>query len=259
MPTDDVLKTQRATARLIKQAQEERSGLGAPVRRSFVEREEGSAQATPLAEVLSHRSGNRRGGGGRGGGTRLTLELSLLWVLAKHPHETNRPLRFWAELLGLPDPQGVGADRVRNAMRGLEERGLLVISSAEIPGYPSIVRLRNEVTKGPYGIPPGKGDPYLRVPEAFWTRGLVSELSGPGVAMYLVVLAMHGPDTESVWFRAESFRSRFGLAESTRKAGLKDLVENFVLDAESQPIGSAGGRTWRRNVYTLAPQYRRPA
>lgn len=258
MTSDDVRRVQREAARSIKQAQEERSGLGAPVRRSFVERAEGGAQATPLAEVLSHRSGNRRGGGGRGGGTRLALELSLLWVLAKRPHETERPLRFWAELLGLPDPQVAGADRIRSAMRGLEERGLLAISSAETPGYPSTVRLKNEVTKGPYGIPTGKGDPYLRVPEAFWTRGLVSELSGPGVAMYLVVLAVHGPETESVWFRAESFRSRFGLAESTRKAGLKDLVDNSVLEVSSEPIGSSGGRTWRRNVYALAPQYRRP-
>ncbi|PCC17184.1 hypothetical protein CIK62_10660 [Brevibacterium aurantiacum] len=55
-----------------------------------------------------------------------------------------------------------------------------------------------------------------------------------------------------IWFSPPQFKEKFGLGESTRKTGLRELVERGVLVMEKMPVDSGGGsgnRTFMRNVY----------
>jgi hypothetical protein len=66
-------------------------------------RHRGGVDPDSAAERMRWR-GARPVGGGRRGRTRLALHLSLLWALAGGKHESVRPTRNWAELIGLEVP-----------------------------------------------------------------------------------------------------------------------------------------------------------
>lgn len=233
---------------------------GAPLRRSFAQTDSGS---TPLSEIMSGRSA-RKGGGGRGGKTRLAVLLSLIWVLAAPPHTSNRPARFWAELIGLDDPEGKGARSVSESLAELEKRGFIKLEQIT-PGYPPQISLLNESLDGKkYTIPgnakEGPREAYFRVPNFLWRSGEIKHLSGPALAMYIVVLSVYRTDQEEyrAWFSSTTFKQKFGLGESTRKSGLRELVEMGVLQAFDESLDSAGetgARRFRRRTYELSPKY----
>lgn len=238
-----------------------RRGEGAPLRRGFVT---SGADLPPLAQIMSGRSAGR-GGGGRGGKTRLALLLSLIWVLASKPHSSNRPARFWAELIGLEDPESKGARAVRASLAELEKRGFVVVEPGE-EGHPPTVRLLTEDMSGkPYTIPgspeAGGHEAYIRVPEILWTGGGIERLSGPALAMYLVVLTLYrsSDDERRMWISPASFKERYGLGESTRKTGLRELVEAGVLLDFSESVdafGETGNRTYQRKTYLLNDEFK---
>ncbi|MFE4230131.1 hypothetical protein ACFRJ8_19835 [Arthrobacter sp. NPDC056886] len=234
---------------------------GAPVRRSFVQSANGS---TPLSQIMSGRSA-RKGGGGRGGKTRVAVLISLLWVLAAAPHASNRPARFWAELIGLDDPGTAGARTVSSSLTELEKRGFITLDHS-VAGSPPTVQLLSENANGAgYTLPgaaakKGHVDPYFRVPEYLWTGGAIGTLSGPGLAMYLVVLSVHRNDIEDhrIWFAPATFKSRFGLGDSTKKTGLRELVDAGILTDYIEPLdqaGETGNRTYSRKTYRLDSKY----
>jgi hypothetical protein len=108
--------------------------------------------------------------------------------------------------------------------------------------------------------PPYEIEPYISVPRTFWTTGLAGRLSGAGVAMYLVSLAMTRHDDPEYWLSGAFFDERFGISRSTRKRGLAELAENGVIEARS--VGTVDISTFRivrRNIYTVANQYLQPA
>lgn len=234
-----------------------RRGLGAPVRRTFVMATQGRS---PLVDLISGGDAPR-GGGGRGGRTRLVLELTLLWVLAGQNHASNRPARVWAELTGVKDPSRNGARVIRDALAGLASRNLVQITPPAEPGHAPTITLRHESGDGTaYSIPSGGQDDYFRVPETLWTNGIVHDISGPGLAVYLTMLSVHRSDDPErlMWFTPATYRGLFGLSESTRKAGLRNLIDNDVLWKQRQSIDSSGGRdgqTRSRNVYKFNPQF----
>jgi hypothetical protein len=206
----------------------------------------------------------RAGGGGRGGKTRAAVLLSLLWVLAAAPHVSNRPARFWGELIGLEDPDAAGARAVLSSLSELEKRGFIGLEYSE-PGLPPTLQLLKENgSKEVYTVPGaakgGAAEPYFRVPDYLWTSGAIRTLSGPALAMYLVVLSVHRSDIEDyrVWFSPSTFKQRFGLGDSTRKTGLRELVEAGILmdfDESLDSAGETGNRTYRRKTYRLDTKF----
>ncbi|WP_239338061.1 hypothetical protein [Frankia sp. CiP3] len=243
-----------------------RREAGAPVRNYFVA-DDREGVKPPLAHLLSASS---TGGGGRGGQLRLKIYLSLLWVCAAPPYAAIRPARAWAGLLGLDDPEGHGARRVQEAMRDLQNRRM--VSIHDRGGHASAVTPLIELGTGkPYMSPSEtysrlnkmKGlsaeqlaeHRYFRVPSTLWTSGLISRLTGPGLAMLLVLRCeQQGKDGDPVWFSPERALTRFGLAESTRRQGLEQLRKEGIVTTVTRKLSESGDFIdvyRRRKVHTL--------
>ncbi|MCU1416114.1 MAG: hypothetical protein JWP32_288 [Schumannella sp.] len=241
--------------------QQNRFGRGAPLRDDFFvsARQEGTHH--PLASLMNARSGS---GGGRGGKTRVLLYLSLLWVAGGGDHTTSRPSWFWADLLGLPDSKGAGGRAIRSNWEELERRKFVGIEPGKASGdLPTIRALKEDGSGDAYVIPTGQpGDTYRRVPEAAWrTLFHTTDLTGAGLSMYLVSLRTFGQaGGNPLTFPRSYFSSEYGMSESTRKAGLRNLVDLGVLEAEGISVETgAGVRRRGRTNYSLLPVYEPPA
>lgn len=237
-----------------------RRGRGAPLRDSFFRCRSDGSGGYPLARLMSSRSGS---GGGRGGRTRVSLYLSLIWVASGKDHSSQRPARYWAGLLGLDDPEHAGARVVSNTWAELAARNLVSMTPGQYTGDVPTVRLLREDGSGePYTIPTGRdGDTYRRVPESVWESLIPGAMvTGAGLAMYLVALrtAYIKGELDGLAFPSAHFREEYGLGESTRKSGLRNLVDQGVLDVERQHVdgfGQLGGRIRSRNLYDLLGLY----
>ena len=227
----------------------------APVRQRFVMRLSPEAEPPPLAQLMR---------GGRGGEVKLKVYLSLLWAAVAEPYDVSLPGRVWAQLIGLPDPAGRGAHRVNSAFRTLVDSQLLRAKSQ--PGLPSRFFLLEETGTGRAYQPPGgrlvalkkagkdfSDHIYLQVPATLWTHGWIARLSGPGLAMLLVLIAQAGGrNPEDLWFSPGVADQRFHLSAETRKRGLDQLVELGLTTVGRRPIArSVLDSTRLRNTYTL--------
>lgn len=238
--------------------------MGVPVRRAFLLRA-GPKARSPLETLMNSARGGR--GGGRGGKTRLALLLSLWWVNSQGDYASTRPSGWWAELIGTPGPSG--ARSVSANLHELERRGFITIT-APMPGMPPTITLRNDDGTGqPYRRPDGRTGAYFRVPEELWTTAAISNLTGPGLAMYLIMLYHHRliyhdrrpPTPRPIWFSARSFHDMHGLSEDTRLAGIQDLADHGIIHITATSIDTAGGvehRRHKRRLLTLTPAYRPP-
>ncbi|WEK12996.1 MAG: hypothetical protein P0Y48_11055 [Candidatus Microbacterium phytovorans] len=111
-----------------------------------------------------------------------------------------------------------------------------------------------------YRPPYEKGEAYIQVPRSFWSTGLVGRLTGAGVSMYLVALALTRHDQPRFYLTGEFFDSHFGISRSSRKRGLKELQEEGVLSVESvESIDFTTMKNRRRNVYTIEGDFKQPA
>jgi hypothetical protein len=173
-------------------------------------------------------------------------------------------------LLRLEDPDKAGARSIRNTLLEIERRGFIRTEDRGPGKVPEIIlmdeSLRGVDYKLPYlqAIEEGKdGDTsYFRVPESFWASGLCAKLSGAGLAMYLIAMSRAGWGNQpSFWLSPTHFAEQYGLGDSTRKKGLRELVEHGVVTQELRSIdrsGHQGFRTFQRSVYTVAAEYRVP-
>lgn len=254
-----------AAAEFARRLGTKRRDSGAPVRNLFVADDRDGVKP-PMAKLLS---ASPTGGGGRGGQLRLKLYVSLLWVCAAAPYEVIRPGRAWAGLLGLDDPETRGARRVQEAMRDLQDRGLVRI--LDRGGHASAVTLLSDFGTGHPYTPPSETynqikmsganaatlamHRYFRVPSSLWTTGLISKLSGPGLAMLLVLRCeQQGKDGTPVWFSPDRALTRFGLAESTRRQGLEELRAEGLVTTMTRRLSESGDfiDVYRqRKVHTL--------
>jgi len=227
-----------------------------PVRRSFVERSAGETGLTPLARLLRTQGDV----GGKGGGLRVSLLLSLIWLCSKDPYTTTRQPAYWATLLGRDDPRGDGARAIRDCLKELRDRGTITLTAR---GNRIEIGLNAETsTRGnpiPY-LPPYEREPYISVPRAFWSSGTAGSLSGAGVAMYLVALAMTRHDDPEFFLSGEFFDERFGISRSSRKRGLSELAKAGVLSVRVvETVDLESFRQLRRNVYTVTESFLQPA
>ncbi len=235
---------------------------GAPLRRGFLIKA-ADDEPSPLNTLMSSRS---RSGGGRGGRQRLALLLTAIWVCSRPPHQTQRSASWWADMVGLPDPQSRASTRsVIANLSELAHREFIDFEPGR-GGYAPIVTLRSELGTGaPYQRPHLDERPnYFRIPETLWTRDrLIGKLDARGLAMYLIMLSyFNANDHEGTWFSDKSFRARHGMAEATRLNGLNQLVNHGVVSMQQVFIDVNHGRGYRatrRRYYTLDPVYEPPA
>jgi hypothetical protein len=229
-----------------------------PVRNGFIERLDPTAtEDAPLAVLLR---------GGQGGAVRLKLLLAMLWFAVRPPHETSYPARGWAGLLGLDEYETNGARRITAAIEWLEDHTLVRV--VRKPGVPSEVFLLDERGTGkPYELPyaaleakreageqASRDDYYVTLPSDFFTRGWVSILSAPAVAMLLVMVleARYSRRVRGLWHSPAQADSRFGLSQDTRTAGLQELELYGIVDRRTGPVSpGVFDMKRRRNVYDL--------
>jgi hypothetical protein len=241
---------QKAADEFARSLGERRRRAGAPVRTAFVSDE--TVDRTPLARLLS--GTGEGGGGGRGGQLRAKLYLSLLWVCAKSPYTVSRPARAWAALLGLDDHEERGVRRVQQALRDLHQRGFIDMRDRD--GQPPVITVLDERgSRGRYEPPSEtysrlssqQASPvalaphrYFRVPSTIWTEGHIAKLTGPSLAMLLVVLAERRGQDVPVWFSPDRARDRFSLAASTRRNGLEHLRELGLIQTTTRVVSEDG-------------------
>ena len=231
------------------------------VRRSFIARPSQDAAPPPMAMML-------RGSGGRAGTVRLKLYLSLLWLARK----SDRPAyhfasREWAVLLGLPAPEAAGARRINDALRWLEEQAFVRLERKR--GAPTTVHLLDDGGSGELYHPPGmllvqkrpklpdserQKHYYVQFSADFWLDGWVTKLTGPAVAMYLVLLHQQTMShSDLLWISPSLTKARYDLSEDTRNKGLRELVEQGLATLERQPLrsGAFTGQGRTRNAYRI--------
>lgn len=228
-----------------------------PVRNGFVERLDVADDTDPvLARLLR---------GGQGGAVRIKLYLSLLWFSVGAGHATDYPARSWAALLGLPQPETNGARRISAALDSLAGAGLVKLESR--PGAPTRVTvLDDRGTREPYELPfiswqaaqergeVTRDDLYLTLSAGLWTKGWISVLSGPAVALLLIMRleANYARRSTGLWHSPAQFAQRFGLSADTRKVGLAELVRFGILDKRTAPVSpGVFDKKRRRNTYNL--------
>lgn len=226
-----------------------------PVRSAFIVSSD-PAVPPPLTSLLR---------GGRGGEVKLKLLLSMLWIAVASPYDVTQPARVWAELLGLDDPESKGAARVNAAVRRLVEAGFLDVEKRK--GQPSRLLLREETGNGaPYTHPgshwevkkgstkkPKDAPRYTQLPAELWTHGWLATLSGPGLAMLLILLEQtRGKTYDGLWFSPSVAAKRYGLSEVTRRKGIDELDEARLITVDRIPVGRGTLATIRRrNTYSI--------
>lgn len=228
--------------------------LGASIRQEFVERP-GRDLASPMTRLMSSRKSS---GGGRGGRLRLATELTLLWTLARSPHATTRPHVVWATLMGLEDPEGNGARSVKASLVELENRSLVKRDVRPWDGQSTVHLLKEDGSGEPYTIPNGHDEPYFRIPPTLWTTGLISRLSGPGLYMYVLAMELKRGRDIALYFPEERLNESYSLSSTTRKNGLKNLVDEGVLRPARASLDDFGGISHQRRarkIYVLDPTY----
>lgn len=197
---------------------------------------------------------------------RLKLLLALLWFSVRPPHETDYPAGSWAALLGLDEHTTNGARRVTAALGWLEANNLIRV--VPVPGAPSQVFILDERGTGQRYVLPftalearrkageelGRDDYYLTLQATFFTNGWIAVLSAPAVAMLLVMVleAKYSRRTTSLWHSPALAKSRFGLSQDSRTAGLRELEKYKIVDRKTQGVSSkVFDRKRRRNTYDL--------
>jgi len=203
-----------------------------PLRRVFVQRPPGSdPRHGPLKDFVAN--GDQRG-----------ARAYLITVAANSQQNsdgwtTELDSLVWARLfdahLYTDTDQGARTAAWRTLQR-LKERKLVELTRARGSRKISVTLLREDASEDPYTRPGvANKDAYLRLPVAFWKKGLDGQVGLPGLAMLLAVAA------EKPWhaFPAERMEDWYGWSPDTTLRGLKKLL--------------ALGLVERREVFKSAP------
>lgn len=238
-----------------------------PVRKTFV-RTDDREKTPPLAQIVSTR--------GRGGAVPLKVYLALLRRSSSPPFDTRLSARRWAGLLDLDTPNTRGARRVNDAIRRLEGLGLICVEAARGEAS-TITVLREDGSGDSYTLPhalarskqlrPGKTRPrdedwYLQVPDRLW-EGYIQKMSGPALAMLLILLAEPASRNEGMWWSVENFPDWYKISTSMRAKGTSELVDLGLVQVRKQMLDTPRGhnndeRDRVRNLYTLTGAASRP-
>lgn len=220
-----------------------------PVRNLFVRNDEAEV-VPPLARLVST-------GGGRGGEVPVKLYLALIWRSSSEPYETDHLARQWAELLDLKEPATLGARRITNALKTLEEARLVELTPRR--GDTTIVTLLHESGNGrPYTLPSTAHTRattdaeraqhrYFKIPIKLWTEGHIQAMSASAVAMLLVFLEERNVDGRRTWWSTELFPQRFNLSPTVRSKGTAELEERGLLGVQKELVGDDPRQSFTRH------------
>jgi hypothetical protein len=193
---------------------------------------------------------------------RLKLLLALLWMAGAGDHEAHFPARGWAELLDLPEPEVNGARRVLDAIAWLEKNDFITVKRSA--GHPSRIKLRREDGAGRKYTMPAQAeqgsegrirerDWHIQIPSGFWENGWAAVLSGPAVALLLVLMDMadiHDPK-RPVWLSERVSGERYDLSRDTWTRGTRELREHALVTVIAKPVSTGMGWKRRRNTYVV--------
>jgi hypothetical protein len=200
----------------------------------FLQRAAYQAADPPLARMLR---------GGRSGEVRLKTYLSLTLVATSKPYDIKEsPARWWAEMLALPDPEGLGARRVSDALNWLAKEQFIQLTRRV--GKPPDVVLLDPTGSGAQYERPRKR--WVAVPLGLWKQQWITALSGKATALLLVLLDLQGgaKSPAEAPSLATGQRSRYGLSEDTWTRATAELVAHELLTVHRVPQGR--DHDWRR-------------
>ncbi|AXO32608.1 hypothetical protein [Micromonospora sp. B006] len=194
----------------------------AKLRKVFVQRPSGGERASVLADMV------------RGRQERALDALLLLHALEPVLDGSPLPLGTWAKMLGSKKNPCTSPTASR-AFDVLVDRKLI---TRRADGKRVVVHPLLEDGSGLSWDRPGQnrstvGKGYLTIPHEYWTSGLVDQLTLPGKAMFLIMLAetTQNPRFSMAVARAPKW---YGISERTAERGYKELREIKV--ADDQPL-----------------------
>lgn len=229
-------ETARNLAKAIERSKRKTS-VGLPL--EFVRNQADPDAGTPLAKLLQ---------GGRGGEVRLKLYLCLRLLTTKPPYDIRQGIRssYWAETLGLSDPETNGSRRTVQALAWLDRNGYIRLQRR--PGLPSALELVNPLDRTkPFEV---KGPRYVTLPLDVWSQEWIVALSGPALALFVVLREVTGgKDTPQPL--ATGRHAEYGLSEDTWTRAIAELTDHGLLHVSrvTDVIDLDKRRT--RNAYLL--------
>lgn len=233
--------TQERTIELLLK-RSKRANRTVPIRRTFLQEKEASGTVHGVLRSLVANRQERA----------LDLYLLVAAVTSGGDYSVTDWSATWARTIGVFDEK-TGASAVSRAWKPLKELGL--IATARGKGRRTTVTKLLEDGTGSDYAPPVTGEAYLQLPFEYWDRGLYLTLSLPGKAMYLIALAQRRPRKERNFPLVHARISQwYGLAERTVANGIKDLIDNGVLEQDGfesyETLATPSGRA-SRPLYSL--------
>lgn len=167
------------------------------------------------------------------------------------------PLRTWARLLSTRTACSPSA--ASRAFDTLVELNLATRSG--LPRLPIIDPLFEDASGRPWtrpGLAEEQGVGFFALPHAYWTAGLVDQLTLPGKAMMLIILAeTQNPRTPVFAMAVERAQAWYGISERTAERGYSELSRAGVLLVRRTKVADPRHPAGRRDVYwrALAPPF----
>jgi hypothetical protein len=218
-----------------------RTGPAFPI--AFVRSEQDPPDVPRMTQLLR---------GGRGGEVRLKLYLTMSMLATAKPHDVHgrRPSSWYAELLGLDDPMGLGARRVSDAMTWLDKQQFIKLDRK--PGLAAHVQLLDvKGGGGPFKeVDRGRGKRWIVLPLEFWRNQWVIVLSGGAVAVLMTLLELHGGRKGPLTIPTER-RQQYGLSPDTWARASGELVAHGLLELGKKQDGPRHEVRRVRNTYLL--------
>ncbi|MDO3403429.1 hypothetical protein QWI29_25575 [Mycolicibacterium neoaurum] len=212
-----------------------------PIRKVFVQKERTAEdRAAKLAEVVQ--------------GRHQQPLNALLLLHALEPILRDRPLdmRVWARLLSTKSQCTPSA--ATKAFTTLVDLGLV---SRTHEGQAPVLRPLHEGT-GEAWTRPGEDDQeggpgYFTLPHTYWTMGYADQLTLPGKAMLLIMLAETQQPTKKHFAMAVSqAKDWYGISERTAERGYRELNNAGLLLVKIQKVPDAKHPVGRREVWHRA-------
>ncbi|MCW2691237.1 MAG: hypothetical protein JWR37_6127 [Mycobacterium sp.] len=213
-----------------------------PIRRVFVQKPRTEdVRAAKLAELVQgrhHQSLN-----------------ALLLLHALEPILRDQPLdmRVWARLLSTKAQ--CTANAATKAFTTLVDLDL--VSRSHDEGQAPVLRPLHEGT-GEVWTRPGEDDQeggpgYFTLPHAYWTSGYADQLTLPGKAMLLIMLAETQQPTKKHFAMAVSqAKDWYGISERTAERGYRELNNADLLLVKIQKVPDSKHPAGRREIWHRA-------
>ncbi|WP_148613782.1 hypothetical protein [Nocardioides rubriscoriae] len=197
----------------------------------------------------------------------IKLYVALIWRCSGEPHNTDILARRWAALLGLEEPNTLGARRITTALNSLEQASLVRLERRR--GDSTIVTLREESGTGAEYVLPSTAHSrgteatqsshrYFKLPLKLWTHGHIQGMSAAAIAMTMVLTEERNVDGRPTWWSTERFPQLFNLTPSIRSRGTAELAEKDLIVVRKQLVDSSTNpaasfsKQRVRNLYQLA-------